>query len=199
MESRSSTYDVCCDINFLSTRYPLVHIPGVSQPPSNTLTLYNTPIPHCRTRIEVANEEKNTKDVDNAKEVVLRSGVRYKDLRIGGGQNPDKGLLAVINYRGKIVETGDIFEDTFARGKPIVYLFGGRPFQAGMCAGLEEALKTMKAGGRRIVTVPSELGFGAAGGFIQSTRHAGDKAGQIPPNSTLEYEVVLERVSIPPS
>ena len=32
------------------------------------------------------------------------------------------------------------------RGKPIVFLSGGRPFTGGMCAGAEEALSTMKAG-----------------------------------------------------
>lgn len=52
---------------------------------------------------------------------------------------------------------GEVFEDTYARGKPIVFVFGRRPFTGGMCKGVEEALATMRAGGRRIITVPPEV------------------------------------------
>ena len=39
-----------------------------------------------------------------------------------------------------------IFEDTGARGKPIVFLYGGRPFTGGLCKGVEEAMASMRAG-----------------------------------------------------
>jgi hypothetical protein len=65
--------------------------------------------------------------------VVLPSGVRYTDERVGGGQAPSKGLLVVLSYVGRA--DGAVFEDTRARGKPIVYLYGGRPFTGGLCAG----------------------------------------------------------------
>lgn len=39
-----------------------------------------------------------------------------------------------------------VYEDTWERGKPIVFLFGSRPFAGGMCAGLETALSSMHAG-----------------------------------------------------
>jgi hypothetical protein len=46
-------------------------------------------------------------------------------------------------------------------------------------------------GGRRLLVVPPELGFG-------STRQAiGDNV--VPPNSELEYDITLQRISIPPS
>lgn len=38
------------------------------------------------------------------------------------------------------------FEDTKARGKPIVFLYGARPFTAGLCLGVEQALADMKGG-----------------------------------------------------
>lgn len=41
---------------------------------------------------------------------------------------------------------GKVFEDTKERGKPIVFTYGARPFVAGLCQGVEEALSTMRAG-----------------------------------------------------
>ncbi len=38
------------------------------------------------------------RDVEGAAEVVLPSGVRYTDLRVGGGQVPPKGYLVVVDY-----------------------------------------------------------------------------------------------------
>lgn len=47
--------------------------------------------------------------------------------------------------------------------------------------------------------VPAALGFGDAGAVLRPTRHVDDKSGVIPPGADLEYELELERVSIPPS
>ncbi len=41
---------------------------------------------------------------------------------------------------------GAPFEDTKARGKPIVFRYGSRPFTGGLCKGVEEALSTMRTG-----------------------------------------------------
>jgi FKBP-type peptidyl-prolyl cis-trans isomerase len=98
-----------------------------------------------KTRLEVAAEEENTKDVTDLKEVVLPSGVRFTDLRVGGGQTPPKGYLVVLECVGRA--NGEVFEDTERRGKPQVFLFGSRP--PGWNAGLEQVLSSMKAGGKR--------------------------------------------------
>lgn len=41
---------------------------------------------------------------------------------------------------------GEQFEDTYKRGKPIVFIYGGRPFTGGLCQGVEEALSDMRGG-----------------------------------------------------
>lgn len=41
--------------------------------------------------------------------------------------------LAALLHRAKA--DGVVFEDTAARGKPIVFMFGSRPFTGGMCKG----------------------------------------------------------------
>lgn len=57
----------------------------------------------------------------------------------------------------------------------------------------------MKAGGRRRVTVPPSLGFGDKGTVLRPTEHVPEKQGVVKPGASLEYELVLERVSVPPS
>ncbi len=51
-----------------------------------------------KTRMEVAAEKGATKDVTAAKEVTTSSGLKYTDVRIGGGQRPEKGYLVVLDY-----------------------------------------------------------------------------------------------------
>ncbi len=46
----------------------------------------------------MSNEINGAKDVADAPEVVLPSGVRYRDVRLGGGQSPIKGYLVVLDF-----------------------------------------------------------------------------------------------------
>lgn len=107
------------------------------------------------------------------------------------------GYIIVLDY--KAYADGVLWEDTTARRKPIVFLYGKRPLSGGMCPGVEQALATMRAGGRRRVTVPPELGFGGNGLTLRPTEHVPEKAGIVPSGATLTYELSLVRVSIPPS
>jgi len=152
-----------------------------------------------KTRLEVAAEESGTKDIDPAsqKEVITSEGIRYVDLKVGGGSPPQRGFLIVLDF--KAYADGVLFEDTLARGKPIVFFYQSRPFTGGLCPGVEVALRTMRAGGRRRVVVPPELGFGDNGVTLRPTEHVPEKQGSVLPGATLTYELELVRVSIPPS
>ncbi|KAK9813233.1 hypothetical protein WJX72_011154 [[Myrmecia] bisecta] len=150
-----------------------------------------------KTRLEFAAEKSGTKEVANAKEVTTASGLRYTDLKIGGGAPMQRGFLVVLDFKG--YANGEVFEDTKKRGKPVVFIYGSRPFTAGLCKGLEEALATMKSGGKRRVIVPPEMGFGNDGFDLRPTGHVPGKSGAVPPGATLTYELELLRVSIPPS
>lgn len=153
-----------------------------------------------KTRLEVASEEKNTKNVsedDRVVEKIPGTGITYYDIVRGGGARPMRGDLVVLNMKG--YANGSLFVDTSDTGKPIVFLYKGRPFTAGMCLGLEMALESMQAGGKRFVTVPSEYGFGEEGISLKPTLHVPEKQGIVPPGADLTYEVELVRVSIPPS
>eukprot|EP00891_Asterochloris_glomerata_P000357 jgi/Astpho2/357/e_gw1.00010.102.1_t len=150
-----------------------------------------------KTRLEQAQEEKGGKEVTDGKEVTLPSGVRFTDEKIGGGAPTQLGYLVILDY--KAYANGELFQDTKKRGKPIVFILGARPLTGGLCPGVEEALKSMRAGGKRTVVVPPSEGFGDNGVTLKPTEHVPDKQGEVAPGATLTYELELVRVSIPPS
>uniref|UniRef100_A0A0C9S5U7 peptidylprolyl isomerase n=1 Tax=Wollemia nobilis TaxID=56998 RepID=A0A0C9S5U7_9CONI len=146
-----------------------------------------------KTRLEVSQEQQNVRDVKSTQEVTLPNGIKYVDLRIGGGSSPRTGDLVVIGLQGEVKSTGYVFVDTFSgRKKSLAFLFGVKSYTKGICEGLEYVMQTMKSGGKRRAVIPPELGFGKEGNVLD-----GDIT--IPPDATLEYVVELEKVSIPPS
>ncbi|XP_074304358.1 peptidyl-prolyl cis-trans isomerase FKBP17-2, chloroplastic-like [Silene latifolia] len=146
-----------------------------------------------KTRLEVSQQQANTRDLEKEEEVILPNGIRYYEMRVGGGASPRQGDLVVLELKGSMKDSGKVFVDTFGGNKrSLALVMGSRPYSRGMCEGIEYVLKTMKAGGKRRVIVPSNLGFGQNGadfgsGFL------------VPPSETLEYIVELDRVSIAPA
>nr|CAB3499026.1 unnamed protein product [Digitaria exilis] len=147
-----------------------------------------------KTRFEVAQQQANTKDVEQEQEVVLPNGIRYYEMRVGGGDVPRPGDLVVIDLQGRVSNSGEAFVDTFGEGKrPLALVMGSRPYTRGMCDGIEYVLRSMRAGGKRRVVVPPGLGFGDDGADF------GEEHVQIPPGATLEYVVQVDKVSIAPA
>ncbi|KAJ1437802.1 FKBP-type peptidyl-prolyl cis-trans isomerase domain [Sesbania bispinosa] len=146
-----------------------------------------------KTRLEVSQQEADTRNVEKEEEVTLPNGIRYYELKVGGGAPPRPGDLVVIDIMGKIESSGEVFVDTFGGDKkPLALVMGSRPYSKGLCEGIEFVLKSMKAGGKRKVIVPPKLGFGEDGADLGS-------GVQIPSLATLEYIVEVEKVSIAPA
>ncbi|XP_057517281.1 peptidyl-prolyl cis-trans isomerase FKBP17-2, chloroplastic-like [Amaranthus tricolor] len=146
-----------------------------------------------KTRLEVSQQQANIRDLDKEEEIVLPNGIRYYDMRIGGGASPRIGDLVVIDLKGSIKDSGEVFVDTFdKKNKSLALLMGSRPYTRGMCEGIEYVLKTMKAGGKRRVIVPPKLGYCDNGADFGSDV-------SIPPCATLEYIVEVDKVSIAPA
>uniref|UniRef100_A0A1D1XGJ3 peptidylprolyl isomerase n=1 Tax=Anthurium amnicola TaxID=1678845 RepID=A0A1D1XGJ3_9ARAE len=146
-----------------------------------------------KTRLEASKQEADTKDVEEERELLLPNGIRYYEVRVGGGPSPMPGDLVVIDLKGTVQGSGEAFVDTFAGGgKPLALVLESRPYTRGMCEGVESALRLMRAGGRSRVVVPPALGFGDKGADLGSGI-------QIPPSSTLEFVVQVDKVSIAPS
>ncbi|KAG1667903.1 hypothetical protein FOA52_013664 [Chlamydomonas sp. UWO 241] len=84
------------------------------------------------------------------------SGLQLRDVKIGGGNSPNKGDFVGVNL---LVKDGDeVLLDTRSSGRPIAFTMGRRPYTSVVCAGLEEGVTGMKRGGVRELVVPPELG-----------------------------------------
>ncbi|KAF6138935.1 hypothetical protein GIB67_025664 [Kingdonia uniflora] len=149
-----------------------------------------------KTRLELSQQEADVRDVEKEKEgveVFLPNGIRYTDIRIGGGTTPRPGDLVVIDLKGKLEGSEEVFVDTFGgEHRPLALVMGSRPYTKGMCEGIEYVLRTMKTGSKRRVIIPSKLGFGEKGSDLGS-------GVEIPPFATLEYIVEVDKVSIAPA
>jgi FKBP-type peptidyl-prolyl cis-trans isomerase FkpA len=106
------------------------------------------------------------------------------DLVVGEGRQIEHGWFAVIHYTGWVYDDakpdrkGAQFIDTRSRGKPGTFLYG----YFSVVPGLEAGMRGMKAGGRRSILVPPNLGYDD---FKVS------KPRKVPLGSALVFEVEL--------
>lgn len=99
----------------------------------------------------------------------------------------------MINVKGKVQGNEEAFLDTYGNGRrPLALVMGSRPYNRGICDGLDYVLRSMKAGGKRKVIIPPNLCFGEEGADLGSGL-------QVPASATLEYIIEVEKVSIAPA
>jgi FKBP-type peptidyl-prolyl cis-trans isomerase len=103
------------------------------------------------------------------------TGLQYKDLVLGNGAEAQPGNTVSVHYTGWLTD-GTKFDSSLDRGQPFEFPLGARR----VIAGWDEGVAGMQIGGKRILVIPSNLGYGSAGA-----------GGVIPPNATLIFEVEL--------
>jgi peptidylprolyl isomerase len=98
-----------------------------------------------------------------------------QDLVDGEGAELGRGDNANVQYVGVSWSTGREFDSSWSRGAhPFSFPLGaGR-----VIAGWDQGVIGMRAGGRRLLVIPPDLGYGARGA-----------AGAIAPNETLVFVV----------
>jgi len=103
------------------------------------------------------------------------TGLIIEDLIVGDGEIAQAGQQATVHYTGWLID-GSKFDSSHDRDEPFEFPLGGRR----VIAGWDEGVQGMKIGGKRKLTIPPALGYGARGA-----------GGVIPPNATLVFEVEL--------
>ena len=102
-----------------------------------------------------------------------------EDIVKGTGPGAKKGDTVVVHYVGMNFSNGQEFDASWDSGSPFPVQLG----QGMVIAGWEKGLIGIKKGGRRKLTIPPELGYGAQG-----------YPPDIPPNETLVF--VIDAISI---
>jgi peptidylprolyl isomerase len=82
-----------------------------------------------------------------------------EDLTVGDGPEAVAGKTCTMQYVGVSWSTGKQFDASWDRGQPFTFGLG----QGQVIAGWDQGVAGMKVGGRRRLTIPSELGYGARG------------------------------------
>jgi FKBP-type peptidyl-prolyl cis-trans isomerase FkpA len=108
-------------------------------------------------------------------EMISDSGLKYEDLVEGDGATAEAGQTVVVHYTGWLTD-GSKFDSSKDRNQPFSFGLG----KGMVIRGWDEGVVGMKVGGTRKLTIPPQLGYGAAGA-----------GGVIPPNATLVFEVEL--------
>jgi len=119
------------------------------------------------------NDTQQPPSADDVTELVI------EDITVGTGAEAKAGDTVTVHYTGWLTD-GTKFDSSLDFGQPFQFALG----QGQVIAGWDQGVAGMKVGGQRRLTIPPDLGYGAAGA-----------GGVIPPNATLIFEVEL--LSIP--
>ena len=103
------------------------------------------------------------------------SGLMIEELVVGDGAAAAAGQKVKVHYTGWLTN-GTQFDSSKDRNDPFVFPLGA----GNVIKGWDEGVQGMKIGGKRKLTIPPALGYGARGA-----------GGVIPPNATLVFEVEL--------
>lgn len=98
-----------------------------------------------------------------------------QDVIKGTGAEAKTGSKVEVNYVGGLWKTGKVFDASWKRKEPFTFTIGGGQ----VIKGWDQGVSGMKVGGRRLLVIPPELGYGKTG------------SSSIPPNSTLTFIIDL--------
>jgi len=113
------------------------------------------------------------------------TGIQYCDVIEGTGAAPVRGQKIEVHYIGKLTN-GKKFDASYDRGRPLPLSIGVGQVIRGWDIGIVGAddIPPMMEGGKRIIVIPPELGYGDRGA-----------GGVIPGGATLVFEVELVNVT----
>ena len=112
----------------------------------------------------------------------LANGLKYTDSTVGTGAEAVPGHKVSVHYTGWLFTNGAKgakFDSSLDRGQPFSFTLGAHQ----VIRGWDEGVAGMKVGGKRTLTIPPDLGYGARGA-----------GGVIPPGATLLFDVELLKV-----
>ncbi|KAL7727358.1 hypothetical protein ACLKA6_003017 [Drosophila palustris] len=129
---------------------------------------------------EAKKEQPKAKDnkQQSAGERTIAGGVKIQDLSAGTGPEAKQGKRVSVYYTGRLKSNNKTF-DSMQKGNGFKFALGGGE----VIKGWDVGVVGMKVGGKRRLTCPAHMAYGARG-----------HPPTIPPNSTLVFDVELKAV-----
>jgi len=103
------------------------------------------------------------------------TSMKIDDVKIGTGPAVESGNTVSVHYVGTL-QDGTEFDASKKRGQPFEFTVGAGQ----VIVGWEEGVEGMQVGGERVLVIPPEKAYGAAGA-----------GGVIPPDATLVFTIEL--------
>ena len=127
---------------------------------------------------------KVSKDLKQKPEIPKPSGspptkLESEDIVEGKGKAAKEGDKVSVQYVGVAFSTGEEFDASWERGEPFEFTLGAGE----VIPGWDQGVVGMKVGGRRQLTIPAELAYGAQG-----------SPPAIGPNETLVFVIDLKKI-----
>lgn len=116
----------------------------------------------------------NPSQVKEQEKMTSEPKVLIQDTIAGEGETANKGDLLSVHYTGYFTD-GKVFDSSVSRGQVFKFVLGAGQ----VIKGWDEGFEGMRVGGKRLLSVPPEFGYGP------------NDYGPIPGNSTLLFEVEL--------
>jgi FKBP-type peptidyl-prolyl cis-trans isomerase FkpA len=107
------------------------------------------------------------------------AGLIIADEAVGEGPAAKSGDRVTVHYTGWLTD-GTKFDSSKDKDQPFSFSLGA----GNVIAGWDQGVAGMKVGGKRKLTIPPDLGYGARGA-----------GGVIPPNATLKFDVELLKIN----
>lgn len=108
----------------------------------------------------------------------VTEGLTYVEIECGDGDEAQTGDTVTVHYTGTL-EDGTEFDSSVDR-EPFTFTLG----TGGVIEGWEQGVPGMRVGGKRELTIGSDLAYGDSGA-----------GGVIPPGATLIFEIELLEVA----
>ncbi|OGV20394.1 MAG: hypothetical protein A3J84_06840 [Ignavibacteria bacterium RIFOXYA2_FULL_37_17] len=155
-------------------------------------------VEEANAKIKAEEEKRLKKETDlikkkfpKAKEIT--SGLKFFILKEGTGDKPADGVVVKVRYKGSSLSDGNKFVSTNPEGRPnsldnpetFEYTIGKTKINPA----LDESIANMKPGEKRLVIVPSKLGYD--NNVVYGKTIEGKKRFSISPNTSLVYEIEI--------